>query len=153
MHALTEMLVVSESTAQAQWPLPQKLTGLMQQAGQVLSDMRRECESAADALVSIAVALDGDLDALDAPAAQTNNSAQLQLCGLPKLDASRLSPLLGYPSVRPGGLSPLDAGLLAAGAEVGVEEKVEWLHRAIDAAGNGPSHKAVSAQASSPCGV
>jgi hypothetical protein len=93
----------------------------------------------------IAVALHGDLDGLDAPAAQPSNAAQLQLCGRPGAGPEPSESAAGF---RPGGVSPLDAGLLAAGEDVGVE----WLHHATDAAWERPSHReADSAQDSSPC--
>lgn len=141
--------MIKDTSPLPQLPIPHKLTGLLQQAGEVLSDMRREHESAADALVSIAVALDGELDALDA--LPSGSPTQLQLCGLPALQPGHLIPFMGYPSARVGGRSPLDAELLADGEEVGVEEKVEWLHRGQqDAAGTGPSHTSESAKVQLP---
>ena len=144
---LTDALLVHEAEAAPHWQQPHKLAGLLQQAEQVLSDMRREHDSAADALVSIAVALDSDLDG-----PHDGGLAPPPQLLLPDVSGRALAPLslfVGPASPHVVAASPLTAAAPAAQGAVGLEEKVDWLHRGqVESAqseahfGSAPLHRA-----------
>jgi hypothetical protein len=119
MQELTEALCV-DGTAPQPPPAPAPaLTRLLQQAEQLLSDMRREHESAADALVAIAVAL------------EEGHGAHPLGRGLPVVTAAPFDLGAGREWMGTGGLGatpPPPALAPGVRGEVGVEEKVAWMH-------------------------
>lgn len=159
MEELTNVVKAPESVhpaAPAQQSAPQhKLTDMLRQASQLLSDMRREGEGAADAIYAIMEVMDSDGYAAEHRVAIGPGLTQPHVLGgaggaylpLAALDVDLGDAADGSPSplrMADGKVSPLPGDH----DPVGVAEKVAWM----DTKGHAPAREVAEEAALDPAG-